>query len=149
MRQDARTWRRCRGSAFRRKILSRTKLIAPPASTASSAEKVMSALFYVGGMMSLAESNSNERTNENVERGAQCISGPDSVIARDSRFGPNGIERERERKREREMGAVRGIMQIRHDNSSGGVGGNAVKRTDERTANAAWLLSVARQLGDA
>ena len=58
-------------------------------------------------------------------------------------------EREKEREREREMGAVRGIMRIRHDNSSGGVGGNAVKRTDERTANAAWLLSVARQLGDA
>ena len=34
-----------------------------------------------------------ERTN------AQCISGPDSVIARDWRFGTNGID-----KREREMG---------------------------------------------
>ena len=46
-------------------------------------------------MMSLAESHSNERTN------AQCISGPDSVIARDWRFGTNGID-----KRERERWAI-------------------------------------------
>ena len=57
---------------------------------------------------------------------AQCISGPDSVIARDWRFGTNGID-----KRERDGRSLRGIMRMRHDNSSGGVGGNAVKRTDE------------------